>query len=59
MDLETLKKALDARKGDWTAIASRAEVSRKSIERICLHGSEPNWATIKALWRAVFETTTA
>jgi hypothetical protein len=57
MELELLRRALQARKTEWTQIAAIAGVHRKSIERICLHPKThvPNYGTIRALWAVVFE----
>lgn len=57
MDIELLRRALQARPTEWTALAKEAGLHRKTIERFCLHPREhnPNWSTLTALWRVTFE----
>jgi len=57
MDIELLRRALQARKSEWTVLAHEAGLHRKSIERFCLHPEHhnPNWSTLVSLWRVTFE----
>ncbi len=57
MDLETLRKALLVRRGEWTALAGAAGIHRKSIERLCLQpGYMPRYSTFLSLWKVTFES---
>jgi predicted transcriptional regulator len=49
MNIKQISKALNARKSDWSDLAVKAKISRKTIERIAALKTDPRLSIVERL----------